>query len=70
MLARRSRLAPVAPARVAIPAEEVVQVWSLAFSGRASAPACAQLQHRLDHLSGCGIRFLDLVDAADGESLR
>lgn len=69
MISSRRR-SPLAPSRVVIPSEDQVQVWSLAFSGRASAPANAQLQQRRDHLAGCGIAFLDLLDAAEGESLR
>ena len=63
---RRSYLAP---SEACIPAEDTAQVFSLAFAERPSAPA-APTQHRLDDLGACTISFLDLVDAADGESLR
>lgn len=59
--------------RVAIPADETAQIWALSFQDRASAPcwAAAMQQRRGDHLAGCGIAFLDLVETADGdESLR
>ncbi|GBF88009.1 hypothetical protein Rsub_00721 [Raphidocelis subcapitata] len=73
MMASRRR-SPLAPPKADAAAQsfrsDAAQVWSLAFAGRASAPAAEQQQHRFEAMGGCAIAFLDLIDTPEGESLR